>query len=234
MTTMNVKLLHVSKTTEQWAGVTDIISKGLLCVEFTADGKTKLKVGNGTDTFATLPYAGGDIDITKYSTTEEVNTAISNAISALGNLMTIKGIVETIDKLPKSDNNVGDVYFVGAQEDKTDSFSEYVWTENNKWEFIGRVAPEIDLEPYATKDWVGEQLKALNEAKHAHANKDILDATTASFTTELETKLNSLENTVVDSEISDASENPVQNKAVKAALDEKIDKTDTLVLNCTL
>ena len=234
MTTMNVKVLHVSKTTAQWADVTDVISKGLLCVEFAADGKTKLKVGNGTDTYADLPYAGGDIDITKYSTTEEVNNAISEAISALGNLMTVKGIVEDTTKLPTTDNKVGDVYLVGTQGETTDSFSEYIWTENNKWEFMGRVATEVNLDAYATKVWVTEQLTGLNDAKHTHTNKDILDATTASFTTELETKLNGLKNTTVDDEISDTSENPVQNKVIKAALDDKIDKTDTLVLNCTL
>lgn len=234
MTTMNVKVLHVSKTTAQWADVTDVISKGLLCVEFTADSKTKLKVGNGTDTYADLPYAGGDIDITKYSTTEEVNNAISEAVSALGNLMTVKGIVEDTTKLPTTNNKVGDVYLVGVQGETTDSFSEYVWTENNKWEFMGRVATEVSLDAYATKVWVTEQLTGLNDAKHTHTNKDILDATTASFTTELETKLNGLKNTTVDGEISDVSENPVQNKVIKTALDDKIDKTDTLVLNCTL
>lgn len=234
MTTMNVKVLHVSKTTAQWADVTDVISKGLLCEEFTADGKTKLKVGNGTNTYADLPYAGGDIDITKYSTTEEVNNAISDAISALGNLMTVKGIVEDTTKLPTTDNKIGDVYLVGVQGETTDSFSEYIWTENNKWEFMGRVATEVNLDAYATKVWVTEQLTGLNDAKHTHTNKDILDATTASFTTELETKLNGLKNTTVDDEISDTSENPVQNKVIKAALDDKIDKTDTLVLNCTL
>ena len=234
MTTMNVKVLHVSKTTAQWADVTDVISKGLLCVEFTADGKTKLKVGNGTDTYADLPYAGGDIDITKYSTTEEVNNAISEAVSVLGNLMTVKGIVEDTTKLPTTNNKVGDVYLVGVQGETTDSFSEYVWTENNKWEFMGRVATEVSLDAYATKVWVTEQLTGLNDAKHTHTNKDILDATTASFTTELETKLNGLKNTTVDGEISDVSENPVQNKVIKTALDDKIDKTDTLVLNCTL
>lgn len=234
MTTMNVKVLHVSKTTAQWADVTDVISKGLLCVEFTADGKTKFKVGNGTDTYADLPYAGGDIDITKYSTTEEVNNAISEAVSALGNLMTVKGIVEDTTKLPTTNNKVGDVYLVGVQGETTDSFSEYVWTENNKWEFMGRVATEVSLDAYATKVWVTEQLTGLNDAKHTHTNKDILDATTASFTTELETKLNGLKNTTVDGEISDVSENPVQNKVIKTALDDKIDKTDTLVLNCTL
>ena len=38
----------------------------------------------------------------------------------------------------------------------------------------------------------------------------------------------------VDDALSDTSENPVQNKIIKVALDDKVNVTDTLVLNCTL
>ena len=40
--------------------------------------------------------------------------------------------------------------------------------------------------------------------------------------------------TTIDDALSDTSENPVQNKIIKAALDDKVNVTDTLVLNCTL
>lgn len=55
---------------------------------------------------------------------------------------------------------------------------------------------------------------------------------TNDFTTELKDKLDGVEaganKTVVDAELSATSENPVQNKAVKAALDKKIDKPTTV------
>ena len=38
----------------------------------------------------------------------------------------------------------------------------------------------------------------------------------------------------IDSELSETSENAVSNKAVTAALNDKISKNDSLVLNCTL
>ena len=67
---------------------------------------------------------------------------------------------------------------------------------------------------------------------HAHTNKTILDATTASFTTELLAKLDGIEaqanKTIVDSTLSATSTNPVENKAVKAALDAKVNKTTTI------
>ena len=39
---------------------------------------------------------------------------------------------------------------------------------------------------------------------------------------------------IVDDALSDTSTNAVQNKVVKAALDGKLNLTDTLVLNCVL
>ena len=50
----------------------------------------------------------------------------------------------------------------------------------------------------------------------------------------IKNKPNIPEGAVVDSELSDTSTNAIQNKVVKAALDEKLNLTDTLVLNCIL
>lgn len=72
----------------------------------------------------------------------------------------------------------------------------------------------------------------INAAKHTHSNKSILDATTASFTSELLTKLNGIETgankTIVDSSLSSTSTNPVQNKAVNSALSSKVPTTRTV------
>ena len=61
---------------------------------------------------------------------------------------------------------------------------------------------------------------------HTHANADILDATTASFTTALLTKLNGIatgaNKTTVDSKLSSTSTNPVQNKVINTALAGKL------------
>ena len=81
-----------------------------------------------------------------------------------------------------------------------------------------------DLEPVnLTPEEVQELIK---NASHTHSNKSILDATTASFTTALLEKLNGIatgaNKTVVDDALSNTSTNPVQNKAVKAAIDGKV------------
>lgn len=170
--TMNVKVINLVKTTAEWATVADVIPKGVLCVETTDDNKVKIKIGDGAKAFANLPYAC-EVDLSDYSTTAEMNEAISDAISALGNLMTIKGIVATTGELPLADNKTGDVYFVGTAGDTGDSYAEYVWTADGKWEYIGKIT-EVDLSNYYNK-------------------------------TEVDT-----------------------------ALDNKVNTTDTLVLNCTL
>ena len=71
-----------------------------------------------------------------------------------------------------------------------------------------------------------EVQELIKNASHSHSNKSVLDATTASFTTDLLEKLNGIaagaNKTVVDDALSNTSVNPVQNKAVKAALDGKV------------
>lgn len=72
-----------------------------------------------------------------------------------------------------------------------------------------------------------EEVQALiTSASHIHSNKSVLDATTASFTTELLTKLNGIADgankTHVDSTLSSESTNPVQNKVVNNALAGKV------------
>ena len=84
--TMTAKIINVTKTTTEWASATDIVTKGVLCVEFTDDNKVKLKVGDGAKAFADLPYAS-EVDFGKYSTTEQMNKAIEDATAALGNVL---------------------------------------------------------------------------------------------------------------------------------------------------
>ena len=237
--TMNTKVLNICKTTEQWAAEASVISKGLLCIEFTTDGKTLAKIGDGINPYSTLAYvADGAFSISDYYTKTEVDSKISEGITALGTIFRIKGVVATTSELPAEGNETGDVWFVGTvQEGSTDSFAEYVWTSNNTWEFLGRVQTEVDLSEYAKITYVDAQVKTATDRldviepkAHTHTNKDVLDATTASYTTEEKGKLEGIEEgankTTVDSTLSADSTNPVENKAVKAALDTKVTAED--------
>ena len=356
--TMSVKILLVNKTSAEWVSESTIISKGLPCVEFTTDGRTLLKIGDGSKAFSALPYVSdGSFQISNYYTKEEVTEQINNKVDALGDVVRVKGVKATVGELPTEDNEVGDLWFVGAAGETTDNFSEYIWTTAGTWEFLGRVQTDVDLSGYVqTKDFTPvvtrvetletnvsthtnndaihvtaektaawdqavtdlgthtadktvhitadertawnnkvdkvdgkglstndltdelladieaavdklegieegataitvdtalsatstnpvenkavytaikgvtdtnttqqEAIEALQKDTHTHANQAVLDATTASYTTDEKTKLSNIEEgankTVVDTALSDTSSNPVQNKAVKAAID---------------
>lgn len=64
MATINGVIILVNKTTADWAAETTIPKKGTPCVEWTTDGKVKLKIGDGVNLFANLEYIGGD-ELTK-------------------------------------------------------------------------------------------------------------------------------------------------------------------------
>lgn len=86
--TMNVKVINLVKTTAEWATVADVITKGVLCVETTDDNKVKIKIGDGAKVFANLPYAC-EVDLSDYSTTAEMNMAISDAVAALDDKVSV-------------------------------------------------------------------------------------------------------------------------------------------------
>lgn len=77
-----------------------------------------------------------------------------------------------------------------------------------------------------------EEIKTITGQSHTHNNKAILDATTASFTTDLLSKLDGIESgatkTIVDSALSSSSTNPVQNKVVNSALAGKVPTSRTV------
>lgn len=72
MATLTTKVLHVTKTTEEWENETTIISKGLLCIEFATDGRVLAKIGDGENMYSNLKYLGdGSIDLSEYITTSD-------------------------------------------------------------------------------------------------------------------------------------------------------------------
>lgn len=229
---VSVKILLVTKTTAEWASVDTVIDRGLPCVEFTTDNKVLMKIGDGVNTYANLPYVGDGTggDLTNYYTKAETDAKIEEAISDIGDIITAKGVVPTVDDLPAT-GNPGEMYFVGP--DDNNEYKEYTWVqpegETGSWEQIG--STDIDLSAYATTEYVDTvdnaikaRLDALEADTHTHSNKAILDATTASFTTELATKLANLEN--------------YDDTAVIARLDaieaDYLTSEDQLILNCEL
>ena len=79
-------------------------------------------------------------------------------------------------------------------------------------------------------DEIYDTLDSVTRNSHTHSNKSILDNTTASFTTALKTKLDGIEaranKIIVDASLSSTSTNPVQNKVIFTALNNKLNTSD--------
>ena len=207
----SVQVLHDVRTTEQWNAVgTTVIPKGYLTIELTTTGQPKIKIGNGTDTWADLPYLTAETDLSQYATKEYVGTAIA----ALGTVFDIKGRVDDVSSLPSADNKKGDTYLVGAE--GSPNFAEYYWT-GTLWDFMGQTT-EVDLTDYYNKSAVDGLLA---EKVDKVVGKGL---STKDFTAELKAKLENLENyddTALAKRVSD----------IEA---DYLTSADTLILNCSL
>lgn len=142
-------------------------------------------------------------------------TEVNNLISGVSTMN-----VSVVSTLPAT-GNATTIYLVPKATSETQNiYDEYLYV-NSKWEKIGDT--EIDLTNYALKselptktsdltndsDFVTDssyvhtdnnysntekdKVTANTNARHTHTNKTVLDATTASFTTALKTKLDGVE-----------------------------------------
>lgn len=206
--------IHIVKRTDQWkerAVQSYVVPRGVLCVELTPDGNTRIKVGEGNKYYSQLPYIGANIDISKYFTKEEVKKLVEDTSEATvvaymdkqPYVRVLGPILPSASALPKTGNKDGDIRFVKMAKVSPDgkAYIEYVWF-NNRWDPLSS-AIDIDVSKFATKEELEVVAKAANDlakrvtllehAKHIHPNKSILDSITAPFTTELAAKLSGIE-----------------------------------------
>lgn len=61
MTTINTRIIVRNDSTQNWeANESTVLLKGEVGIEFTSDGKTKQKIGDGVKPWSELPYFGGE------------------------------------------------------------------------------------------------------------------------------------------------------------------------------
>ena len=86
--TLNTRLVICNDTTANWGTSEKVLLKGEYAIEFPESGEPKVKIGNGTDKFADLPY------IT--NTPTEITNAINAAIKAASHSHSNKAILDAI------------------------------------------------------------------------------------------------------------------------------------------
>lgn len=86
--TLNTRIVICNDTTANWGTSQKVILKGEYAIEFRENGEPKVKIGNGVDTFANLPY------IT--NTPTEITNAINSAVNAANHTHSNKAILDAI------------------------------------------------------------------------------------------------------------------------------------------
>ena len=238
MAIYEVKISLKNKTTEQWAADTEVQTKGSACVEFTTDGKTKLKIGNGVNTFAELPYIGGDeltlsaiVAALGFTPADSAKIGVANGMASLD----ASGKVPA-DQLPSFVDDVIEVANISAAPETGESGKIYVALDTGKcYRWSGTMYVEISSSDVVTASENNGYIKVngsdVKVFTHSQSDWNETDANAEGY---IKNKPTIPAGVIVDTELSDTSGNAIANKAVKAALDGKLSLTDKLILNCTL
>lgn len=238
MAIFEVKISLKNKTTEQWAADTEVQTKGSACVEFTADGKTKLKIGDGVNTFADLPYIGGDeltlsaiVAALGFTPADSAKIGVANGMASLD----ASGKVPA-DQLPSFVDDVVEVANISAAPEIGESGKIYVALDTGKcYRWSGTMYVEISSSDVVTASENNGYIKVngtdVKVFSHSQSDWNETDANAEGY---IKNKPTIPEGVVVDTELSDTSGNAIANKAVKAALDGKLSLNEKLILNCTL
>lgn len=165
---------------------------------------------------------------------------------ALAHTHSNKGVLDKITEQDYADfKGAVNKAHIHANKDTLDKIDETAWLtvygqshEHENKEVLDRITAQdyADFKASANKAHVHDNKGVLDKITdvgwntvygntHSHDNKSVLDKTTASYTAADKKKLDGIAagatKVAVDSALSATSTNPVQNKAVKAALDSK-------------
>lgn len=235
--TLTAKIALVNKTTEEWASESTVPFKSCPCVEFTTDGKTKLKIGDGVKTFTDLPYVADDLTFSAiisalgYTPIDNSKIGVSEGIATLD----ANGKIP-VTQLPSYVSDIIEVTGIGAAPETGEADKIYVDTETNKtYRWSGTSYVEISASDIVTASEKNGYIKinGMDIAVYTPVQADWneTDDTKPAF---IKNKPTIPQATIVDTELSETSTNSVQNKVITAALNDKVDVSDTLILNCTL
>ena len=195
------------------------------------------KIGDGTNTWADLPYLADDltasviISALGYTPVDEAKLGVAEGVATLD----VTGKVPTA-QLPSFVDDVIEIDSIDSAPETGEEGKIYVAKDTGKcYRWATTMYVEISTSDIVTASDQNGYIKVngtdVKVYEPTQADWDETDETSPAF---IKNKPNIPEGAVVDSELSDTSTNAIQNKVVKAALDEKLNLTDTLVLNCIL
>lgn len=218
----NTRIKNKRDTEANWTSKNPVLLNGEIIVVDTASGETRFKVGDGAKKYSQLPFQDAATLGNYVPTTRKVNNkALSSNISLTASDIGALPSTTTALKNPHA------LTFTGAVTGSYDgSAAKSV------------AIPSVDSSLSSTST-NAIQNKAVNTALSGKASTSV--ATTSAnglMSASDKTKLNGIatgaNKTTVDSALSTTSTNPVQNKAVKAALDSKLNTSGgTLTGNLT-
>lgn len=218
----NTRIKNKRDTEANWTSKNPVLLNGEIIVVDTASGETRFKVGDGAKKYSQLPFQDAATLGNYVPTTRKVNNkALSSNISLTASDIGALPSTTTALKNPHA------LTFTGAVTGSYDgSAAKSV------------AIPSVDSSLSSTST-NAIQNKAVNTALSGKASTAV--ATTSAnglMSASDKTKLNGIaigaNKTTVDSALSTTSTNPVQNKAVKAALDSKLNTSGgTLTGNLT-
>lgn len=241
--TVNAKVLFPAKTTAEWEAIkTTVLSKGALGIELAASDKTLIKVGDGVTDWEHLPYAGGG------SSSGTVDDSYKN-YGYENN--TIK-LYRTIDKTDTPDEiNLPEEQFLDQA--KTTLANPFTWSATT---YPGSEDPDLDGKPVMVLAVKGDtstsysflDLQAFSNAytggSTSTTTTDVSDdgeiTVDVKVSTEVGNKLQAHSGGLfvgadtVDTELSETSENAVQNKVITAELAKKIGTDDEVIINVVI
>ena len=235
--TFETRIALVNQTTSQWKSETTVPIKGCPCVEWTDSGKPKMKIGDGVNTWASLPYLADDLTASViitalgYTPADKAKLGVADGIATLDTTGKIPS-----NQLPSFVDDVIEIASISSAPATGEEGKIYVAIDTGKcYRWSGTMYVEIstsDIVSASDKNGYikinGTDVKVYTPTQ---ADWNETDTTSPAF---IKNKPDIPSGVIVDDALSDTSTNAVQNKVVKAALDGKLNLTDTLLLNCIL
>lgn len=235
--TFETKISIVNMTTAEWELEKKVPIKGCPCIEWTTEGKPKMKIGDGVNGWAALPYLSDDltadfiISALGYTPVDSALLGVADGVATLDNAGKVPA-----DQLPSFVDDVIEVANISAAPETGEVGKIYVAVDTGKcYRWSGTMYVEISSSDVVTASDNNGYIKVngtdVKVYTHTQSDWNETDANAEGY---IKNKPTIPAGVIVDTELSDTSGNAIANKAVKAALDGKLNLTDKLILNCTL